>query len=441
MAAPAVEAPVAEPSGAVSGTAGLRLGYLVGRYPAISHTFIMREVKALRRLGVDVETMSIWRTAPEKLLAAADREEAASTFAALPAGPWRVLRSQLAACSARPARYFATLMKALRLSPGGVRSRLRHLAYFVEAILCWQHCRVLGIRHVHAQFSGNAATAALLIAHLERGSSRPFGWSMAVHGPVEFYDVSTNRLAEKARDADFLVCISDFARSQLMALVPETQWSKIHVVHCGVDPSVFAAGPAPEEPTRRNHGLEILAVGRLVGLKGHGVLLEALARLRTREVPARLTIVGDGPRREALESRTAQLGLSNCVRFTGAVGQDQIRDYYRDADVFCLPSFGEGVPVVLMEAMAMGVPVVTSRIAGIPELVEDGVGGLLTAPGRPDQVADAIEALWSDPDLRRRMGVAGREKVVAEFDVAGAAEQLATIYASEIPAPAPVPPR
>jgi len=398
----------------------------------VSHTFVLREVRGLRRAGVRVDTISIWRTSPDKLLSRADREEADTTFAALPAGPWTLARSQLGLLARRPVRYFKALAAAWRLAAPGVRGRLRNLAYFAEAALCWPHIRRLGVRHVHAQFTGNAAAVALVLAELEHSPRRPFTWSMAVHGPLEFYDVSRYRLAEKVERARLVVAISDYARSQLMGLVPDEHWPKVEVVHCGVDPETFAVEAASASPDG-NRPFEILSVGRLVSLKGHGVLLDAMARLRDRGVEARATIVGDGPHRRSLEESVRRHRLADRVQLIGAVGQDEIRDLYARSDVFCLPSFGEGVPVVLMEAMSMAKPVVTSRITGIPELVDDGVSGLLTAPGRADQVADALERLAGDPAGRRRMGEAGREKVVAEFSTEGTAQQLARIYAERLP--------
>lgn len=408
-----------------------RVAYIAGRYPSISQTFVLREVRALRSAGVTVDTLSIWRTSPENLLARADREEAATTFAALPASPLTILWSQLNAVVRRPLGYLRALRKAWEVAAPGVRNRVTGLAYFVEAIICWQHVRRLGASHVHAQFTGNAATAAMLIAILERGRRRPFTWSMAVHGPLEFYNVANSRLAAKVSHADFVLAISDYARSQLMALVPAERWSDIEVVHCGVDPSVFTADTAQPTPVSAD-GLQVLCVGRLVNLKGHAVLLEAVAALQSRGIRVHATLVGDGPNRASLEDRARALELDEHVRFTGAVGQDEIRALYTAADVFCLPSFGEGVPVVLMEAMAMCKPVVTTRITGIPELVEDDVNGILVSPGRADQLADALERLARDPEAQARMGAAGRAKVLAEFDVRRSGEQLARIYTERL---------
>ena len=200
-------------------------------------------------------------------------------------------------------------------------------------------------------------------------------------------------------------------------------------MRCGLDPAVFER-TADDAPAREE--TRLICVGRLVHHKGHAVLLEAVAELERAGVPVRAIVVGDGPKRARLERLARRLRIDDRVVFTGGVGQDRIRDLYAGADICCLPSFAEGIPVVLMEAMAVGLPVVTSRIMGIPELVEDGTNGLLVPPGRPTELARALQRLIGDPALRRRMGAAGRERVVADFDVNRSAETLSGIFRREL---------
>jgi glycosyltransferase involved in cell wall biosynthesis len=409
----------------------MRLAYLTGRYPAISHTFILQEVRALRARGVEVETFSIWKTDASGLLAAADREEAARTFSVLPLRPLILLRAHAAALRRSPGGYVGALRLALSLGVPGVRGRLLGLSWFVEAITFWRAMAGRGITHVHAHLNGSAPTVALLIAHFSRAAGRPLSWSMTVHGPAEFYDVARERLSRKVREAAFVVAISDFARSQLLGLVDAEHHGKIHVVHCGIDLGVFDADPAPDA-TAEDHErpLHVLSVSRLTRVKGHSVLLEAIAQLVEQGVLVRATIVGDGPTREALESLAADLGVDDRVLFAGAVGHDAIRAHYAAADVFCLTSFAEGVPVVLMEAMAMRIPVVASRVMGVGELVEDGKSGILVRPARADLVADALRRLQESTELRRRMGAAGRDAVRREFDVHESARQLAQLFSA-----------
>jgi glycosyltransferase involved in cell wall biosynthesis len=251
-----------------------------------------------------------------------------------------------------------------------------------------------------------------------------------MHGSTEFFDVREHRLPQKVELAGFVVCVSDHGRSQLMTHVGTDHWDKLRVVHCGIDVSAFEP---PERGAADGPG-EILTVGRLVPVKGQSLLIEALPELARRAVDARLTIVGDGPQLAELRELARRLGVAERVSFAGAVGQDEIRAHYERADVFALPSFAEGLPVVLIEAMATGLPVVASRITGVPELVEEGVSGELVIPGRGDELADALERVLSAPAERRaEMGRTGRERVVAEFDVERTARQLLDVFSELVP--------
>ena len=250
---------------------------------------------------------------------------------------------------------------------------------------------------------------------------------MTVHGSKEFFDVARQGLARKVAAARFVVCISDFTRSQLMALVDDTHWPRLHVVHCGIDPEHFA----PPEAGRPGDGpLRVLTVGRLDNMKGVAILVEAVGELRRRGVAVALTVVGDGPQREHLQRLAERNAVGEAITWAGPVGQDTIRAHYHAADVFCLPSFAEGIPVVLMEAMSTGLPVVANGITGIPELVEHEVSGLLVRPGRTDLLVGALQRLAADGDLRARMGEAGREKVRREFASRDVGAALAELFAA-----------
>jgi colanic acid/amylovoran biosynthesis glycosyltransferase len=274
---------------------------------------------------------------------------------------------------------------------------------------------------------GTAPTVAMLTAGLGGRKGRaPWTWSLTVHGPSEFFDVYRQALAEKIRDADAVIAISDFARSQLMALVDEQHWEKIEIVHCGVDPDAFL----PREHLIRDSEdpLRILNVARMAPTKGHSILVDALAEMEGHGVQVCATFAGDGPRRQAVEQLIHTRGMETRIQIAGAVGQDDIRTLYAWADVFCLPSFAEGLPVVLMEAMASGLPVIATRIAGVAELVEDGHTGLVISPGRVDELVEALRRLGRDQDLRGEMGRFGREKVIAEFSVDANAKRLLDIF-------------
>jgi glycosyltransferase involved in cell wall biosynthesis len=402
----------------------VRLAYVVSRFPSISHVFILREVLALRRAGAEVRTFTIRRAGDRELLSEADRREDAATFVVVPPRPAALLGAHLRALLGRPDRYLATLLEAVRLRGRGPRSLLWQVFYFGEAAIVWRECERLGIRHLHAHHANVGSDVALLASRL---GGDGWSWSFTMHGPTELFDVREHRLAQKVERAAFVACISDYARSQLMGLVGREHWDRLHVVHCGLDVSAF---DLVERPARERDP-EILTVGRVVPVKGQSLLVEALAELRRRGVGARLAIVGEGDGLPELRAVAERLGVADRVELAGAVGQDDIRERYARADVFALPSFAEGLPVVLMEAMATGLPVVASRITGVPELVQDGVSGLLVAPGRADELADALERLLGEPRQRRlEMGRAGRAKVVAEFDEDRSAQELLALFES-----------
>ena len=408
------------------------VAYLMSYFPAVSHAFVLREVEHVRAAGVELETLSIHRAAAEDLLAAADHRAAATTFNVLPTRPRALVTAHMDAFVRSPRRYLRTLALALRTGAPGARERLWHLFYFAEAMILLRHCRRAGIAHIHAQFADTATDVAMLVTHYRRGQ-RVDGvactWSLAVHGSVEFYDVTRYALTAKLAHARFAVAISDFGRSQLMRLSALERWPHIHVVRCGVDPSVFA--PPPERAGSAGRA-EILCVGRLLPGKGLSLLFEAIAELRHRGLDVSASIVGEGPARAEFEAAARRQRISEHVCFLGAVGQDDIRRHYASADIFCLPSFAEGIPVVAMEAMAMELPVVTTRIMGIPELVEDGTEGMLVPPGRADALTEALDRLVRAPDERLRMGQAARLKVEREYDVARSAERMRDALEQEL---------
>jgi len=414
----------------------VKIAYLCSEYPAISHTFVLREVEALRRLGAAITTFSIRRTRPDRLLSDADRRAAETTVAILPPSWPRLLRAHLGLMLRAPGAYASTLALALRLAPPGLRGRLWQAFYFAEATMLWSECRERGIRHIHVHLANAAADLGLLAASIGTAvePERPWSWSFTMHGPTEFADLAHYRLAEKLSDARFVVCISDFARSQLMALSKPDDWDRLEVVHVGIPVDQFTRS-SPLQATARPPS--ILYIGRLVPEKGQAVLLEAVALLAGRGQHVDVTLAGDGALRGELEARAERLGIAPQIRFLGAVGQDRLRELYEGAAIFCLPSFAEGVPVVLMEAMAMGLAVVSTRITGIPELIEDGVGGFLVAPGRPEELAERLESLLIDPDLREELGRRGREAVLREFDAERSAVQLYELFARRLLGSAP----
>lgn len=399
----------------------VRVAYLTSRYPAPSHTFVLREVRALRRQGICVETYSIRRPSDSEILSEVDKDEHRRTTALLPARPLMFIKAHVSALVRRPGIYFATAVGAMR-STKSPRRALWQLFYFVEAIIMWNQLRVSGIRHIHAHMANVAADVARMAARF--GEDDGLSWSFTMHGPTEFFDVSHYDLVGKAADADRVVCISNFCRSQLEATGADLA-DKSLIVHCGLNIGEyeFALRERQADATFR-----ILCVGRLVPEKGQRRLVEAVGALRESGYDVRLTMVGDGPSRASLEKLIEGLKLGDMVELAGVVGQDSISSYYQSADVFCLPSSAEGVPVVLMEAMALGVPVISTKIAGIPELIEDGINGRLIVAGDDRALVGALAEVASHPELAAAWAIQARRKVEAEFDVTRSAALLADMF-------------
>jgi glycosyltransferase involved in cell wall biosynthesis len=401
----------------------MRVAYVSAEYPKVSHTFIWREVEALRRRGVTVDTYTIRRTPPEGLLTEADRAADAQTWAVLPTTARHLLGAHARCLVRNPGRYLATLGLSLSLSAPGVRNRVWQAFYFAEAALLACELRRRGTDHVHAHFVNVASWVALLASELCGGSP---AWSFTMHGPLEFDEVTLHGLPAKIERAEFVACISDFARAQLMRLTSPERWGGLHVVRCGLEASAVTS----RKPASGVASMEILTVGRLAPMKGFSVLLDAMAELGRAGVAARLVVVGDGPERPKLEAQTRQLELGSRVHFAGALGTPEVAACLAAADVFCLPSFAEGVPVVLMEAMQAGLPVVATRVMGIPELVDEELSGLLVPPGRSEPLAAALARLAGDAPLRQRLGAAGAQTVRERFDVDDSAARLTELFAA-----------
>ncbi len=397
-----------------------RLAYLVSRYPAVSHTFILREVLSLKRQGFELSVASINDPdRPDAGLTAEEREEAARTFYVKRAGAAGALSAHAATLLSRPLAWLSGLAFALRM--GGLEPRLLalHFFYFVEAVMVGRWMGQRGLSHLHVHFMTPASAVGLI-------ASRIFGvtFSMSAHGPDEFYDVTAYRLREKLEASSFVCCIGLYCRSQLMRLTEPEHWDKYEVVPLGVDPASFSPRPFREAPAP----FEVICVGRLVPAKGQHVLVAAVDRMAKAGRDVRLRVVGDGPDRASLEADAARRGLGARVVFEGAVNQDRIRALYAGADAFALASFAEGIPVVLMEAMAMEIPCVTTFITGIPELIRDGVDGLLVAPSDEVSLADALGRLMDDGALRRRVGEAGRRRVIDRYDIGPNTLRLGEVY-------------
>ena len=374
---------------------------------------ILREVRLLRK-HFEIFTASV--RAPDRpldQLSEEERDEAARTFYVNPGGAPAAIVSLLSALFTGPVRFIAALWYALRLAAGRPRQTALNVAYFAQAAIVSRWMRRKQLTHLHTHYSSTVA----LLAHKLSGIEM----SMSVHGPDEFNDPAGFWLREKVAACKWVRAISYFSRSQLMKSSKVEDWKKIEVIYMGVDPETFSARPFRENP----QPFEVLCVGRLAPVKAQHVLVAAIDQVRRAHPSVLLRLVGGGPDRKHLEAEAARRNLGDHVVFHGFTPQDKLDALYRQADIFALPSFAEGVPGVLMEAMALEIPCVSTWITGTPELISNGVDGLLAAPSDVDSFASAICRLIEDPELRRRIGAAGRQKVLAKFDLRKNSDRLA----------------
>jgi glycosyltransferase involved in cell wall biosynthesis len=394
-----------------------RIAYLTGEYPKASHTFILREIAALRALGAQVMPASIRRPEPDNLIGPEEEAAERETFYVLHAArnPLTLLAAHLSIIARTPLRYLSVLRLALRTGRPGAKGTIWQLFYFLEAGVLAAHIRHQGAARLHNHFADSSANVALLAAEF---AGIPF--SFTLHGPNELFAPESWHLGEKIARSDVTVCISHFARSQAMLFSDPEHWHKLRIVHCGVEPERYD-GPLPEP----RGAVRILFVGRLTGVKGLRVLFKAFEACRRLRSDMTLVVVGDGPDRSWAEAEARRIGS---IEFLGFRSQAEVAAELGQSDLLVLPSFAEGVPVVLMEAMASARPVIATRVGGVSELVEDGVSGLLVAPGNEEALAAALLRLADDPEMRRRMGEAGRARVRADFDVEVEARRLLALF-------------
>jgi glycosyltransferase involved in cell wall biosynthesis len=395
-----------------------RLASLTSQYPAASHTFIRREVEALRELGWPVDTFSIRTPAAGEAENDRDRAEAAQTWYVLSQSAFAFLGAHAAFLITRPGRYLRTFALALGHRAPGARGLFLALAHFAESMVLARELKRRGAEHLHNHFANSAATVGLLAAQM-----LGLGWSFTMHGISETDYPAGLMLGRKIEAAGMVACVSWFGRAQGMRLVAPDQWDKMHVVRCGIP---FDRVPIREP--RKDGAATIVCVGRLSPEKGQAGLLRAFADLRRSRPDLKLRLVGDGPERGSLEALASELGVAGAVTFAGRLSEAETLAEIARSDLLALPSFMEGLPIVLTEAMAIGVPVVASRVAGIPELVEEGTTGLLFPPSDWDALAAAIERLLGDEALYAQVAERAQRKVRDEFDVRKSAGILAGLF-------------
>ena len=400
----------------------MKIAYILNTYPQPSQSFIRRELKGLERLGLTVERIAM-RRSDQALKDPQDEQELARTAYVLDAGTVGLLMGLLGALLTRPARFWAAFRGAMSLGRASPAGRLRHLIYLAEACKVLGMVQASGVQHMHAHFGTNSTTVAMLVRLLGGPS-----YSFTVHGPEEFDAPRALSLSAKMENAAFTVAISQYGRSQLCRWQPHTAWPRIKVVHCGIDPGLF---PDPALPP--DEGVKLVTIGRLSEQKGQLILPRVVAMLRD-EIPGlHLTLIGDGELRAPLEQAIWAEGLQDHITLAGWSAEDGVRSALAQSHALILPSFAEGLPMVIMEAMAAGRPVISTYVAGIPELVQDGKTGWLVPAGDAGALADAVRALAAaKPAMRAEMGAAARDRVLGWHDMYGEAEKLAGHFRAAI---------
>jgi len=403
--------PTASPGGDI-----VKIAYLTSRYPAVSHTFILREVCELRKRGISIGTFSARRADRSDIQGTRAEREARTTRWLVPPPFGPVCRAFAWALLTRPSRLCQTFWAACTQHGIGFCQHLKWFAYFGEAVLLAHWLIHDQYERLHCHFGNSGSSTGMLAARL---AGIPF--SFTCHGsellePVKFC------LAEKIDEARFVACVSEYGRRQLKSICSSEHLPKLHQVPCGLTDD--------EIPTIHEDGCpsKILCVGRLSPEKGHLVLLSALSALRDRGISFHCTLAGEGPERTRIGRRLQELGLTDSIKLVGSLSPDRVAELYQSAGVVVLASLIEGVPVVLMEALAHSRPVVATRVGGIPELIEDGVTGLLVDPDDMAGLADALSRVIQDPSWARRLGENGRAFVQQRYRLEKSVQTLIELF-------------
>jgi len=396
-----------------------RITYFINQYPKVSHTFIRREILALERQGFEIQRIAL-RGWDADLVDKEDQQERNRTRYVLQQGMFSLLWASVRTMLATPVRFFSAMKLALSMGRNAERPWPYHLIYLAEACRILPWIDTFGAEHLHAHFSTNSTEVVMLANVL----GAP-GYSFTVHGLVELH---YGGLAEKIRRSDFVVAISSFGRGQLYHKLEFEQWHKVKVVHCGLDPSFHDVKPTPPVGAPR-----LVCVARLSKEKGHFLLIEAVHRLAEKGIDLDLVLAGDGEMRSELENQIRKYGLSGKIRITGWISSDQVREEILAARGLILTSFSEGLPVVIMEAMALHRPVLATYVGGIPELVLPGQNGWLFPVGSVDEMMVAIEDfLTRTPDDLSRMGANAYHRVMDRHSVDIESAKLGKLFQEAI---------
>lgn len=403
------------------------IAFLNTQYPSLSHTFIEREIRQLRRLGVLIEPFSIRPPGPLGTLGGHHAAAAGETTVLFESriGLLSAAAVGLLSCPLSTAR---ALWHSQRLSPGGLRQRLLHAVYAIEAVRLLRCLRLRDIRHVHVHMANNGAAVALLAARCDPSLT----YSLSIHGSAEFFQVDSLILRAKVDSALFTRCISNFCRAQIMTFCSEERWNDLHVVHCGIDLAEFTPqshpSPAPQAHTTAPGPLRLVTVGRLHSIKAYPLLVRACKALGDSGIEWTLDMIGEGSQRGAIEQAARSCGVQDRVRLLGPVAPDDLRARLGEYDALVVSSFMEGVPVVLMEAMASGLPVLATGVGGIPELVTHAVSGIIVPPGSAEALAEGLKQLAARRADFHAMGKAGRAAIAEHFSIEQTAQGMKALF-------------
>lgn len=409
----------------------VRVAYLVNQYPKLSHTFVRREILALEALGLSVSRFSV-RPMRGPMPDAEDQREQRITRAILGGDAISLAMAMMLTALGHPLRLWRAVKLAVRMGRRSSRGVPVHLIYLAEACVLRRWLEADGAEHLHVHFGDNGAAVAMLCRVL----GGPV-YSFTVHGPGEFDHAPQLALDEKVRRAAFVVTISAFCRSQLFRWCDFADWPKVRVIGCGVDRRFLDSPTTPVPGAPR-----LVCVGRLCEAKAQVLLVRAAAALREEGVAFELVLAGGGPMRGEVEREVHRLGVTDCVTLTGDVSGERVRELIVGSRALVLPSFAEGLPVVLMEAMALGRPVVSTTVAAIGELVEPGVSGWLVPPSDLPRLIGAMrEVLATSSERLSAMGRAGAEAVRRSHDIDTIAKELAQLFGATFSEPRPGPAR
>jgi glycosyltransferase involved in cell wall biosynthesis len=404
----------------------MQIAYLMTHYPRVALTFISGEIDAMERMGVSILPIAL--NLPDAAdLKADDAGPRQGATKYLKSSMWQLVSTLIGNCVAHPVAMACTLLIAIKSARWDVNLIIRRVAHLGYASLTARHCRANSIRHLHAHFGQTPATIAWLACEiLNRTSAQRTSWSFTIHGFQDFVDDAVARLDLKAASAEFIICISDYTKSQLCRVTDPRYWHRFHVVKCGIDLNAFPTRAAqPDRSVPR-----VISVARLSPEKGHLILLDALKILRDDGMKVELQIIGAGPFEGAIRREGESLGLGDMVTYTGELAPAEVAKHLAEADIFCLPSFSEGLPVSVMEAMAIGVPVVSTWISGIPELAINEVTALTVPASNTAALAAALKKVVSDKELRARLSGNARAEVERMHDIGANSEKLLSMFQS-----------